>query len=324
MPRQRLGVVLLVPQPLATRIDGLRGALGDGALGRIAPHITLVPPVNVAERDLPAAFATVRGAAASSHQITLRIGPVATFAPVNPVAYLEVGGDPEARAELDHLRDACLVGPLHRSTDHEFVPHVTVADDLADDRLGGAPHVLRDFEAEATFELLHVLAEQPGRVWQPVADAPLGARPGHVGRGSLPLEITVSGRPDAEAAALLAIEGEPGGLPFAVTARRDGTVIAAGWGWSAQGVLEVADLAVAAAHRNAGVGRHLLATIEAVARRRGCALVGLTAPDGGAAAALLEATGFGFTSDASSAAPGRRRWVRMLQTTEADATGGDR
>ena len=63
MARQRLGVVLLVPQPLATEIDGVRRALGDGALDRIAPHITLVPPVNVAERDLPRAFTLVRTAA---------------------------------------------------------------------------------------------------------------------------------------------------------------------------------------------------------------------------------------------------------------------
>ena len=65
MARQRLGVVLLVPQPLATEIDGVRRALGDDARERIPPHITLVPPVNVAERDLPRAFTLVRTAAST-------------------------------------------------------------------------------------------------------------------------------------------------------------------------------------------------------------------------------------------------------------------
>ena len=94
MARQRLGVVLLVPQPLATQIDGLRRALGDGALGRIAPHITLVPPVNVAERDLPKAFSVVRPAAAAWPPSPCALGPVATFAPVNPVAYLRSAATP--------------------------------------------------------------------------------------------------------------------------------------------------------------------------------------------------------------------------------------
>lgn len=41
MSRQ-LGVVLLIPPPIATEVDGLRRALGDGARPRIAPHVTLV------------------------------------------------------------------------------------------------------------------------------------------------------------------------------------------------------------------------------------------------------------------------------------------
>src|SRR3546814_12692199 len=93
MARQRLGVVLLVPQPLATEVDGVRRALGDGALARIAPHITLVPPVNVAERDLPEALAIVRRAAGASRPLHLTLGPVLTFAPANPVPSPHAGGD---------------------------------------------------------------------------------------------------------------------------------------------------------------------------------------------------------------------------------------
>jgi hypothetical protein len=35
---------------------------------------------------------------------------------------------------------------------------------------------LSDYATEVRFERVHVLAEQPGRVWVPVADAPLGGR----------------------------------------------------------------------------------------------------------------------------------------------------
>lgn len=312
MARQRLGVVLLVPQPLALQIEGLRQALGDGGLGRIPPHVTLVPPTNVNERDLPKAFSVVRGVAATVPPLKVRLGPVASFAPVNPVAYLQVGGDVSTLEALARLRAGCLDGPLARNPQLEFVPHVTVADDLGDERLGAAVTALADFSMEVTFDRVHVLAESPGRLWQQVADAPLGSGPATVGRGSLPLDLVTSGRPDVEAAALLALDDEAGGQPFAVSAHRDGQLVAAAWGWSARGVLEVADLVVAAEHRGQGIGRHLLAAVEALARRRGCAAVGATAPPDGAAAALLAATGF-LTQDDPSVT-GARRWHHRLAT----------
>ena len=315
MARQRLGVVLLVPQPYATQVDGLRRGLGDGGLGRVAPHVTLVSPVNVNERDLPQAFATVRRAAASVAPLTLRLGPVATFAPVNPVAYLAVDGEPQVLDALERLRVGCLQGPLERPVEHEWVPHVTVATELDEDRMEPAIAALQDFSVEVTVDRVHVLAELPGRIWKPVADAPLGERPATVGRGSLPLDLVTSGRPDVEAAALLSFEEDSVGEPFAITAYREGQVIGAAWGWSARGVLEVADLAVVAEHRGQGVGRHVLAAVEALAARRGCGSVGTNAPAAGAPGALLAAAGFRPYESADASDP-VRRWTHVLVATD--------
>lgn len=325
MARQRLGVVLLVPQPLATQIDGLRRALGDDALGRIPPHVTLVPPVNVAEGDLPVAFAAVRSAAVATNPLELSVGPVGTFLPVNPVAYLKVGGVEDQLAGLVALRRGCLSGPLDRPQDHEFVPHVTIASELTPSRLESVGDALADFRANVTVDRVHVLAEQPGRVWVPIADMPLGSSPSVVGRGSLPLDLFVTGRPDLEAASLLALDGDPSGLPFSITARRDGVVVAAAWGWTAGGHLELADCAVAVAHRGQGIGRHLIAAVEDLGRRRSCVVAGAAAPRDGAAAALLRGRGWvlaptsGSPDVGSTVAPAaapqgasRGRWERAL------------
>ena len=319
MARQRLGVVLLVPQPLAAEIDGLRRALGDEARERIAPHITLVPPVNVAERDLPRAFTLVRTAASTIAPLTLRIGPGATFAPVNPVAYLQVGGEPQVLDALERLRVKCLEGPLERTSDLDFVPHVTVANELDAARLETVARLLAQFSVETSFDRVHVLTELPGRVWRPVADAPLGERPAVLGRGSLPLDITVSGQPDVEAAALLSLEESTQGLPFAITARRDDSVVAAAWGWSARRALELADLVVAAEHRGEGIGRHLITSVVALARRRECQVVGASAPRGGPGGALLGGAGFRLLE---GPADGPRRWELSLSgASDADADG---
>lgn len=170
MARHRLGIVLLVTDPVASGIDGIRLALGDNALGRIPAHITLVPPVNVRERDLAAAFDLVHESAARCPPLRLGLGPVLSFWPVTPVAYLAVSGRPGDLARLGALKDSLHAGPLHRPEDHRFIPHVTVAAELSEDRLAAAVTALAEYQAEVLFERVHVLAEQPGRIWIPVAD----------------------------------------------------------------------------------------------------------------------------------------------------------
>ena len=176
MPKHRLGVVLLVPEPWRTEVDGLRRGLGDAALGRVPPHITLVPPINVREEDLGAAFDVLHEAGARCPTLSLALGPVASFAPVNPVAYLAVSGAPVPIAHLVGLKDALRSGPLERPEDWPFVPHVTLASGLPEDRLAAAVLALSPLTMTVTFDRLHVLAEEPGQVWTPVTDAPLGRR----------------------------------------------------------------------------------------------------------------------------------------------------
>lgn len=173
MPRRRLGVALLVPPPVATEIDGLRRALGDGALGRIPAHLTLVPPVNVPADGLPGALELLRAAAKATRPLNLRLGPAATFDPVTPVVYLAVGGDVEA---LRALRDRVFVPPLERPLTHPFVPHVTVADDMDPDRIPAAVEALADYVADMHIDALHLLEEGRGRIWRPIADAPFTRR----------------------------------------------------------------------------------------------------------------------------------------------------
>jgi 2'-5' RNA ligase len=309
VPRHRLGVALLIPEPLATQVDGLRRSLG-AAVGLVPPHLTLVPPVNVGERDLGTALTVLRDGAAGRDPITIGLGPVVTFHPVTPVCYLAVD-DP--KGALADLREAVFTGPLHRDVTHPFEPHVTVAEAMAEERIIAAVEAMSSFRAELTFDRVHLLAERRDangtRRWDAIADAPF-ARPDVIGRGGLPVELSISGRPDPEAAALLAIEGAGAGAPFAVTARRDGAVLGSCWGWTVGGHLELADLAVAEAHRSEGVGRHMLGAVEFLGAQRECIALGVDAPSDGAAAAML--SGAGWVAVGVPVPGGHRRWERRL------------
>jgi GNAT superfamily N-acetyltransferase len=191
-----------------------------------------------------------------------------------------------------------------------------VGDDLSESRLDAVVATLRDFTMTVTIDRVHVLAEQPGRVWRPIADALLGEPAAVVGRGSLPLELTTTGRPDVEAAALLSFEEATEGRPFAVTARRDDQVVGAVWGWTNGVAMELADLVVVAEHRGQGIGRHLLNGAEALARRRDCVAVGAWAPRAGAASSLLAGAGYAALADAEAGE--QRRWHRALPGDQDD------
>jgi 2'-5' RNA ligase len=270
--RRRLGVALLLDPPLADEVDGLRRALGDPGLGRIPPHLTLVPPVNVRQGDLPAALSRLRRAAASvTGPLRLTLGPVASFLPENPVLYLAVGGELEG---LRALRNAVFAPPFERQLSWPWIPHVTIADGIDPDRVVAGAAALNRYARVADVERVVLLEERSGREWVPRADAALGpAR--IVGAGGLALELTQGRMIDPAAAELVSeCHIEPGAagpfFPIVITARRDGEVagLAAAWADPRAGHVAVV---VAEEVRHQGVGTHLLAHVEHAARGAGWA-----------------------------------------------------
>ena len=310
MSRHRIAVALLVAQPLATELDGLRRALGAAERERVPPHVTLVSPVNLRDKDLLSALDLVRAAAKASGPLALQLGPATSFQPATPTVHLAVGGN--GLQGLLALR-AALVGaaPLARPDRHEFVPHVTLAQEVTADRIVPALEALRDWQAEVAVDRVHVLRQGDHQVWKPFAESSLGG-PVVVGRGGVELAIHRSARLDPEAAALLAVDGATGGdgVPFAVSARRGERVAGAAWGWTSGSVAIVADLVVAEAQRGVGIGRAVLAAVEAEAATRGCDVLLIAARGGGAAGALLSGAGWQPAGDA--VADGRRLWRRPV------------
>jgi 2'-5' RNA ligase len=257
VPRLRLGVALVLPAPTDGEVDGLRRALGDGALGRIPPHLTLVPPVNVARERLEEALAVLSAAASDVPPLDLQLGPPASFWPVTPVVYLSVdGSEPSELAALHHLRRSVFRPPLERTLTHPFVPHVTLAEEMKPSLIPAALEALRAYRRQVRLATVSLLEEVEGRVWVPLAQLHLGAA-SISGRGGLPVEITSAASPDAAARA------RAGAAPIvAVTARRQGVTA---------GVAELrliptqpararlVELTVVAGERGSGVGSALLA-----------------------------------------------------------------
>ncbi len=291
VPRRRLGVVLLVPAPVAHEVDGLRRALDDGSWQKVAPHITLVPPINVREDELGAALAVVRAAAASTDVLTLDLGPVETFLPVNPVVFLAVGGPslPTVHALPAALGD----GQWARPPTHEFVPHVTVAENLAEERIPGAMAALSGYRHTIVkIRHLHVLEEVPDeedqRVWRPLMGVAFGP-PAVVGRGGLETVIEVHDRVPPDAGALGA---ERGPADVVLVARRAEVVVGllGGRVRGAKAWLEWVE--VDPGVEGEGVGTQLLAAYESVAADRGAERMYARADPGARAESFLAGRGW--------------------------------
>ena len=195
MSRLRLGVIARLPEPLGIHVQSWRRALGDPAAGRIASHLTLVPPQTVAERELDRAVALVERAAAEAVPFLVELDGAATFLPDNPVAYLVVR---EGGPALQALETALQASPLDRRT-HPFHPHVTVTQDLPDERIEAAARELAGFRATFPVREVALLREDRDRVWRPAVTATVGA------------STAVREVPFAEAAsvALLLLEPDP-------------------------------------------------------------------------------------------------------------------
>ncbi len=284
--RYRVGVALVLDGPMADEIDGLRRALGDPALGRIPAHLTLVPPVNVRRDQVATAVTRLRAAATKvAGPIQLTLGSVASFLPLNPVVFLAVGGDTE---DLRRLRDAVFVPPLERTLSWPWVPHVTLADGIDENRIGAALIALDHFAAVWAVDRLVMLQEGPGQVWQPLADAAFGPRI-IVGTGGLPLEISRGRLLDPEARQMLEGAGFGAGpdpdagseprrpvfYPIVMSGRRQGQLegVAAAWAEPEGGHVAVY---VKPGSRRQGIGAHLLAHLEAAARQAGWPYESLT------------------------------------------------
>ena len=167
----RLGVLVLVPEPVAAHVQAWRRALRDPARDLVPPHLTLVPPQPVADEEREAAVALVDRAAAATVPGMVELRGAATFLPDSPVAFLVVAeGAPALRAVESVLR----APPLDQRA-FPFHPHVTVTQDRPAEELEAAVHDLAGFRASFPLPELTLMEEDERDGWRVLHQAPVGA-----------------------------------------------------------------------------------------------------------------------------------------------------
>jgi 2'-5' RNA ligase len=273
--RHRLLVALLIGGPVANEIDGIRRALGSNQLDRIAPHVTLIPPTNVADDGLVSAERIVREAAGKFEPVELTLGPPDTFPDNQSVLFLAVQAAPPPAA----LRAALLGGPFagRDRTDREFVAHLTLdsrRERFVDDRM------LRDLAGYttsvevATLALLEQDQTVPLHPWRTLTSYDLAVER-LVGRGGLEVHLYSGVRPSPSSLALVASWGEEPPVPavndrqlfFAVATVSSEIVAVATWTIDGNAVILTRHV-VAPPWRGLGLGTKVLSFVEEHERAR--------------------------------------------------------
>ena len=166
-----IGVALAIPEPWATQLQDYRAALGDETASRIPTHITLVPPTEVSDAELPGIDAHLAATARRCEPFDVHLRGTGTFRPVSPVVFVMVA---EGISSCEQLAHAVRRGPLDVPLQFPYHPHVTIAHHLADDVLDRAFAELAAFECVFPADEFHLYRHEDEAGWRPSRDYPLG------------------------------------------------------------------------------------------------------------------------------------------------------
>jgi 2'-5' RNA ligase len=160
-----IGVSIAIPSPHAETLQAKRASFGDPLADSIPTHVTLLPPTELSEGELPAAVEHLRDVAADGHSFPMVLRGTGTFRPISPVVFVQVSG---GLADCELLERAVRRGPLKRKLDFYYHPHVTVAHHVPDHSLDRAFEDLSDFECEFVVRDFHLYEHGDDQVWRPV------------------------------------------------------------------------------------------------------------------------------------------------------------
>ena len=168
-----IGVAIAIPEPWGRQLQDYRTALGDATAAGIPTHITLLPPFETTDGQMPAVEQHLAEAAANNNSFMVHLRGTGTFRPVSPVVFVVVA---QGISQCEVLAFSVRPGPLDVDLQFPYHPHVTVAHDLADEHLDRAFSELADFECEFEADHFSLYVHDREAGWQPTRDFALTAR----------------------------------------------------------------------------------------------------------------------------------------------------
>ncbi|MHB1473135.1 MAG: 2'-5' RNA ligase family protein [Dermatophilaceae bacterium] len=160
-----IGVSIAIPAPFAGELQRLRASLGDPLAESIPTHVTLLPPTEIADDQVPEIREHLERVAASQQPFTMLLRSTGTFRPVSPVVFVQVAG---GISECERIEQAIRTGPLKRDVQFYYHPHVTVAHHVDDAAMDRAFNELASYECSFEVGAFHLYEHGDDLVWRAV------------------------------------------------------------------------------------------------------------------------------------------------------------
>lgn len=165
-----VGVSIAIPEPYFTQLRDMRRAVGDPQAEAVPPHVTLMPPTDVAKVSLPDFTVHLREVAARIAPFRMILRGTGTFRPTSPVVYVQLA---QGVSGCELLEEAVRSGPVSRPLDFRYHPHVTIAHHLGPDELDRAFEDNKLFEADFPVTSFHLYYQEDDGSWRAVEEFPL-------------------------------------------------------------------------------------------------------------------------------------------------------
>ena len=169
-----IGIVVPVPEPWAQLLVDWRAKVGDPQASLVPPHVTLLPPTEVATAERPAITAHLAEVARSHPPFDMHLAGTGTFSPVSDVVFVTVA---RGIGSCELIANDVRSGPLERSLSFPYHPHVTVAHDVPADMLDFAYSGLADLSAEFRVDRFTEFEQTSGGAWTIAREYPLTGPP---------------------------------------------------------------------------------------------------------------------------------------------------
>ena len=166
-----IGVAIAIPEPWASDLQDYRTSIGDATAAQIPTHITLLPPLQVEDAEIPVVADHLAAAAARVDPFTIHLRGTGTFRPISPVVFVTVV---EGISSCELLADAVRRGPLSVDLSFPYHPRVTIAHHVDDHTLDRAFGELTGFECSFDADSFSLYEHDASDGWAPTRKFGLG------------------------------------------------------------------------------------------------------------------------------------------------------
>jgi len=160
-----IGVSIPIPAPFASELQRLRASYGDPLAESIPTHVTLLPPTEISDDDVPEIHEHLERVAAAERPFTMLLRSTGTFRPISPVVFVQVAG---GISNCERIEQAIRTGPLKRDVQFYYHPHVTVAHHVDDAAMDRAFNELASYECSFEVSSFDLYEHGGDQVWRPV------------------------------------------------------------------------------------------------------------------------------------------------------------